>query len=265
MHGKALDPTAMKGVGSRVFRRSFFLETLWNYAKMQNVGFLLCIYPALERLYSDEQEKKQAIFRQLDQVNTHPCMGPLLVGLVARLERDLELSSVMPYRRRVMSALAAHGDRFFWTHLKPLAAVWGVFLAVLASGSVAGCLVLLGIYNVPQLVVRWRGFDRGWQAGLKILEALKSPEMNVAILGMRGLLSLGLGLVAGILILAATKAPSVSSSISAPSVLGLGLVAIAATAVVVLRRGISLSLVLYLAALAAATMFMWFDTGMAFG
>jgi mannose/fructose/N-acetylgalactosamine-specific phosphotransferase system component IID len=261
MHDKVLDSTVMKGVGRRVFRRSFFLETLWNYAKLQNVGFVLCIYPALERLYSDEQDRKQAIFRHLEQVNTHPCMGPLLVGLVARLERDLGSSTVIPYRRRIMSALAAHGDRFFWTHLKPLAAVWGVILVVLAFGSVAGSIVLLMVYNVPQFFIRARGFDRGWKEGLKILDVLKSPRITAAILGMRALFSLGLGLVAGILVLVAVKAPSVSSDMVVPPVLGLGLVAIAAAALVVLRRGISFTAILYLAALAAVSMFMWLDSG----
>jgi mannose/fructose/N-acetylgalactosamine-specific phosphotransferase system component IID len=265
MHDKVLDPTAMKGVSRQVFRRSFFLETLWNYAKMQNIGFVLCIYPALERLYSNDQDKKQAILRHLDQVNTHPCMGPLLVGLVTRLERDLESSTVIPYRRRIMSALAAHGDRFFWTHLKPLAAVWGVFLVVLTYGSVAGSVVLLTIYNVPQLFLRARGFERGWSDGLKILEVLKSPEMNAAILGMRAVLSLGLGLVAGIVVLAAVKVPSIATGTVIPLLLGLGLVVITVAALFVLRKGISLTAILYLAVIAAISMFMWFETGIASG
>jgi mannose/fructose/N-acetylgalactosamine-specific phosphotransferase system component IID len=265
MHEKGLDPTVMTGVGRRVFRRSFFFETLWNYAKMQNIGFVLCIYPALERLYSNEQDKKQAIFRHLDQVNTHPCMGPLLVGLVSRLEHDLESSTVIPYRRRIMSALAAHGDRFFWTHLKPLAAVWGVFLVVLAFGSIAGSIALLTIYNVPQLLVRAQGFDRGWQEGLKILEVLKSPEMNAAILGMRALLSLGLGLVAGMVVLTAAKAPSMSSDLMVWLSLGLGLVGIAAAALVAVRKGFPFTALLYLAALAAVSMFMLFDSGIILG
>jgi mannose/fructose/N-acetylgalactosamine-specific phosphotransferase system component IID len=261
MRKEVPDPARMNGVGSRVFRRSFFLETLWNYAKMQNVGFLLCIYPALERLYPDEQEKKQAVRRQLDQVNTHPCMGPLLVGLIVRLERDLEPSTVTSYRKRLMSALAAHGDRLFWTHLKPLAAVWGVFLAILVFGSVIGSLVLLAIYNLPQILVRALGFNRGWRDGLKILEVLKSPKMNAAILGMRGGISLGIGLVAGIVVLRATSVPLVPSGMAGPLILGSGLIVIAGAAVVLLRKGLSFSAILYPAVLAALLIFLWLGGG----
>lgn len=225
---------------------------------MQNLGFALCIYPALERLYPNEQGRKEAISRHLEQVNTHPCMGPLLVGLVTRVERDLEASAVIPYRRRIMSALAAHGDRFFWTHLKPLAAVWGMFLTIGAFGSVAGSVVLLAIYNLPQFLVRARGFDRGWKEGLQILEVLKSPEINAIILGMRALLALGLGLVAGIVVLTALKSPFVTSGMTIPSLLALGLIVVAGAALVVLKKKISFTALLYFAALAVVSIFMLF-------
>lgn len=228
---------------------------------MQNLGFVRCIFPAFERLYPDQQARRQAVARNLEQVNTHPCMGPLLVGLVTRLEHDLEASTVLPYRRRIMSALAAHGDRLFWTHLKPLAAVWGVLLSICAFGSIAGSLVLLAIYNVPQLFVRARGFDRGWKNGLQILEVLTSSEMNAAILAIRALLSLTLGLVAGMLILRGAGAPCAVSAPSIPVFLAGGLLLIACAGLLVLRKRISFGTLMYLAALAAISIFMLLDTG----
>jgi PTS system mannose-specific IID component len=263
MQEKALDPTVMKGVGRRVFRRSFFLETLWNYDKMQNLGFVLCIFPALERLYPDEQARKEAVSRHLEQVNTHPAMGPLLVGLVARLERDLESSTVLPYRRRIMSALAAHGDRLFWTHLKPLAAVWGVLLTVCAFGSVIGSVALLAVYNVPQLLVRARGFDRGWKEGLRILEVLTSSGINAVILGIRALLALALGIAAGLLVLKGAGAPSASPSAILPALLAVGLLLITSAGLFALRSRFSFAAFVYLAALVAISIFLLFDTGIA--
>jgi len=229
---------------------------------MQNVGFTLSIYPALERLYPGEQDRKQAVIRQLEQINTHPSMGPLLVGLVARLERDLEPSSAAAYRRRIMSALAAYGDRFFWTHLKPLAIVWGFFLAILFFGSTAGCVLLLVVYNVPQLIVRARGFDQGWTKGFRLLEQLKSPELSAAVLAMRALVALGLGLVAGAVVLVAMKLPVIGSGSMAPSLAGLVLIGIAGSSLVVLRQPVSFTALLYLATMAAVSIFMLVDAGM---
>ena len=155
----------MKGVNRRACVRSFFLETLWNYEKMQNLGFSFCIYPALERLYPDQNDRKGAVSRHLEAVNTHPSMAPLLAGLTARLEHDLEPATVIPYRKRVMSALAADGDRIFWTHVKPLAAVWASLVSFCLFGSALGSALLLVVYNVPHLVMRAGGFRWGWKDG----------------------------------------------------------------------------------------------------
>ncbi len=93
---------------------------------MQNIGFVFCIYPVLEMLYSDDLERKRAVVRNLQSVNTHPSLGPLLVGLTSRFERDFEPATAITYRKLVMVALAARGDHFFWGHLKPLASICGV-------------------------------------------------------------------------------------------------------------------------------------------
>ncbi len=55
MYDGKLHGTSMKGVNIQVFLRGFFLESLWNYEKMQNIGFVICIFPALRRLFRDER------------------------------------------------------------------------------------------------------------------------------------------------------------------------------------------------------------------
>jgi len=242
----------MKGVNRRAFRRSFFLETLWNYEKMQNLGFSFCIYPALERLYPDQNDRKGAVSRHLEAVNTHPSMGPLLAGLTARLEHDLEQTTVIPYRKRVMSALAAHGDRIFWTHVKPLAAVWASLVSFCFFGSALGCVILLVLYNVPQLVMRAGGFRWGWKDGLRVLQAFKSPRMEAAMLVMRGTTALGLGLLAGAVVLASSRSYGAAL---AQLTLATCLPVLTGIALLLLLRRVSLTAVIYLTALAAVTLF----------
>jgi PTS system mannose-specific IID component len=111
MQDSGPEPRVMKGVNRRAFVRSFFLETLWNYEKMQNMGFSFCIYPALERLYSDQNDRNGAVSRHLEAVNTHPSMAPLLAGLTARLEHDLEPATVIPIASE--SCRCTYGDRIF--------------------------------------------------------------------------------------------------------------------------------------------------------
>lgn len=252
----------MKGVNRRAFGRSFFLETLWNYEKMQNLGFSFCIYPALERLYPDQNDREAAVSRHLEAVNTHPSMAPLLAGLTARLEQDLEPATVIPYRKRVMSALAAHGDRIFWTHVKPLAAVWASLVSFCFFGSALGSAFLLVAYNVPHLVMRAGGFKWGWHKGLQVLQVFKSPRMDAAMLVMRVATALGLGLLAGAVVLASSR--SYDGTMAQLS-LAACLPVLAGIALLLLLRRVSLTAVIYLTTLAAVTLFVILHGGTSVG
>lgn len=256
------ESSIMKGINRRIFGRSFFLETLWNYEKMQNIGFLFCIYPALERLYPDSGQLKQAVSRHLGRVNTHPAMGPLLAGITARLEAEMEPSAVVSYRQLVMAALAAQGDRIFWSHLKPLAAVCGVLLTLGFFGSMIGSAVFLFLYNLPGLLVRTAGFHRGWSQGTQFLNLFKSPVLGAAVHGMRRALAFGLGLTAGLLIFLATGPQSPSGATLGRPILVTCLAVFFVTGVLLLRRETSPSAVIYLTAVVGALVILTLNTAM---
>lgn len=251
----------MRGVNRRVFWRSFFIETLWNYEKMQNVGFVFCLYPVLERLCTSERTRNEAAARHLEPVNTNPFLGPLLVGLTARLENDLEPSAVMVYRKRVMTTLAAQGDRIFWSHLRPLAAVCGSLTCLWFFGSIAGGLAFLILYNVPHLLIRTLGFTYGWKEGLPALSTFHTARVESAFTAIRLTLCLLLGLLAGSLLIAALKlsaGPAVSpGQLRAPLILAI----VALGGFLLLRRQARLTNVAYAAALAAAALLIVLGNG----
>jgi mannose/fructose/N-acetylgalactosamine-specific phosphotransferase system component IID len=204
------DPLEIERSNSRIFRRSFFLETVWNYERMQNIGFVFCIYPVLKMLYPDDLERREAAARNLQSVNTHPSLGPLLVGLTARFERDFEPSTAMTYRKLAMVALAARGDHFFWGHLKPLASICSVLTSLFFFGTFLGSAVLLLIYNIPNMWVRWIGFRQGWRNGLGIIEVLKSPRFDKATNIIRCAITFFAGLSSGLLLLYASGSGSIT-------------------------------------------------------
>lgn len=239
----------------RILWRSFFLETLWNFEKMQNVGFSFCIYPALTKLYPGEQERKQAVERHLETINTHPAMGPLLAGLTARLEHDLAPSSIIPYRKRVMSALAAQGDRIFWGHIRPLAAVVGVALSLCFPDSLVGSLALLIIYNLPHFGVRTLGFGKGWREGLAVLRLLSATRVETSIRLMRRVIALVLGMVTGTLVALAGQSGAAIHWDQIKADVAVCLFVLTTCAFVLLRKDVSLSILIYPATLAAMAVF----------
>lgn len=261
MQEKSLDRTAMKGVNGRVIARSFFLEALWNHKKMQNIGFVFCICPALRRLYPDKAELASALARHLEPVNTHPLMGPLLVGLTARLESELDPSAVMAYRNRVMSALAANGDHIFWSRVKPLSAIWGAMASLALFGTVAGCASLLMLYNVPGMAMRCRGFARGWNHGLGELRTLKSPFVERAMSGLRSVAIAGMGLSAGLCMSGAVQSGGSGGVVLSGVAVGFFFVLLAAVAFLLLHRNASLTALVYLLTVVAVLTLVFMNAG----
>ncbi len=199
------DPADMEGVSRKVFWRSFLLESIWNYEKLQNIGFLYSLYPALDKLLPDSTAKENAVKRHLETVNTHPAMSPLLAGVTARLECEFDDSHIMVYRKRIMATLAAHGDRFFWGHLRPFASIVGVFAGFLTAIPLISAILFLLIYNVPQLTLRYLGFERGWTQGVQTVQLLKSWKLETAVIGLEAFSAFSLGCLAGTCILLSAK------------------------------------------------------------
>jgi mannose/fructose/N-acetylgalactosamine-specific phosphotransferase system component IID len=250
----------MKGVNARVFLRSFFLETLWNYEKMQNIGFVFCILPALSRLFPDVSQRDAAVRRSLEPLNTHPSMGPLLAGLTARLEHDLDAATVLTYRKRLMSTLAAHGDHIFWGHIKPLAAIFGVILTLFFYGSVAGSLALLIIYNVPNLFARSRGFHKGWKDWLKVLQILHSQAVERALVVAKLVLAASLGIGAGLVFLSALKVGQLGAGELGPWIHGTLLIIGGGSGFLLLKRQVPLAVVVYVIPMALLLAFILLET-----
>ncbi|MFH1117232.1 MAG: PTS system mannose/fructose/sorbose family transporter subunit IID [Pseudomonadota bacterium] len=254
----------MKGLNRQVFMRSFFLETLWNYENMQSIGFLFCLYPVLKRLYPEREEFRSAVSRQLKRVNTHPAMGPLLAGITARLEWEMEPSDVMVYRKRAMTALAGLGDHIFWARLKPLAAVCGVVLSLVFLGSMIGSAAALAVYNVPNFLARFLGFSKGWSDGLDFFRNLGSVRMDVFIPRLREATAAGLGVAAGMLTAYAMKSPEPAGQHTSGPAVGIALLLLSGIGAVLLKKNFSMIVVVYVLGLAAVLTFVLMETGILF-
>jgi mannose/fructose/N-acetylgalactosamine-specific phosphotransferase system component IID len=262
MEKRPSEPLRMNDVNRQVFGRSFFLETLWNDEKMQSAGFLFCLFPALRRIYPNESDLKSALARHAVLVNTHPVMAPLLVGITARLERDGDRATVVKVRHTVMTTLAAFGDRVFWSHLRPLASVIGVVTALVMFWSPLSSVLFLVTFNVPSLVMRGRGFQRGWREGLGILGSLRSPMVNLSCAVMRAAICLGLGLAAGLLVCAAGTLSTSAGSGTGRWILLSCLAASCGAGLLALRRKTHPSLVLYMTAIAGVLLLIVCNTAL---
>ncbi len=179
----AAAPEVARRIGTgtllRVLWRSFFFQSATNYERMQNVGFAYCMLPALTQLYQGPA-LQAAMARHLEFFNTHPYMADALLGATVRLEEEVaagqaSAATVQSFKRCTMGPMAALGDSFFWSSLKPFGAAWAI--AGVLTGIAWAPLAFLVLYNMFHLTIRIYGIFAGYRYGQRVVEQLNRFEL----------------------------------------------------------------------------------------
>jgi len=246
---KFSDGPGLAGESSRALRavdlgemlyRSFFLQTLWNYQRMQNLGWMFSLWPALRRLYPDPKERIRAAMDHLEYFNTHPYFANLILGVVARLEEEqvqsgnVQSGNVLAAKNFMSGPLAALGDTLFWAVLRPLAgvvagAVGWVFFE--QSWWVSPVLFLI-FFNAVHLPARAAGLWAGYRWKAQVVSTLM--RLNIQkIVGYANFL----GVVMATAALAHVWLFMGEGQIAAALIAGVGVLAV--------RRNMSVSYVFY--------------------
>ena len=187
----------------RVFLRSFFLQSVWNYQSLISVGFAYALIPVLNRLYDDEESKIKFLRRHLNFFNAHPYFASFALGAVIRVEQDIaegkgDPEQVPKLKNAIIGPLGALGDQMFWGTIKPAAVLLGV-IAVLLTRDVNSFLYififLLLVYNVPHLYIRYYGIREGYRQGFTVYKLLSAQRYKKYINFYIGLGAMGLGFV----------------------------------------------------------------------
>ncbi|AMV72560.1 Mannose permease IID component [Desulfuromonas sp. DDH964] len=179
-----------------VMLRSFLLQASWNFERMQNLGVIFTLAPALRLLFRGEA-LVQAYQRHLVYFNTHPYFAGPVFGATLALEEDAGRGGaaspgVAEFKGMIMAPYAAIGDALFWGGLRPLAAGVALFIAV--KGSLWAPLVFLILFNLPHLGLRCLGLVQGYRLGMGLVAfiqrfqlpdlAVRCKEATVVLLGV---------------------------------------------------------------------------------
>lgn len=180
----------------KIFFRNFFVQSAWNFEKMQNLGFAYCIIPALKKIYGNESgELQSAVKRHLQFFNTHPYLTAPILGATIRLEENYKatgsgVETINSFKNSLMGICGGVGDTFFWGAVRPTSALLGVLLAVIFHteakyGEVwynnlnylapVGCFVL---YNAVHISFRATTFFLGYSEGISIMKILKKIDLT---------------------------------------------------------------------------------------
>jgi PTS system mannose-specific IID component len=230
---------------ARVFFRSLFLQATWNRRGMQNLGFAFAIEPALRALYPDPARHEEALRRHLGFFNCHPYMAAAILGGAIHHEERVA-AGVEPaeapqsFKQTLQGPLAAIGDGFFWTALRPFFGALGA-VGALAFGLPAVWATLI-VYNVIHLTLRIALFRAGYRRGDALVPLLARLSLPLVADRLRTAGALLAGVAAGMIVFKGTMAMGALGGLVAAAAAVLGYAALA--------RGMRLFPTLYVAAAA---------------
>lgn len=144
-----------------------FLQTSWNFERLQNIGFLSSIIHILKRIYKkNKQDFLLAIKRHIGFFNTHIFFSTAVLGVIIKLEEEinnenteLKEKEIENIKVGIMGPLAAIGDSLFWSGIKPMALLIGVGAIWLYNYDirifVIGSLISILVYNIPRVLIKY--------------------------------------------------------------------------------------------------------------
>lgn len=159
----------MNKIYYKMFIKAFFIQSLWNFERLQNIGFLFVMKPYLDKIYTDKNERRRAFLRHISFFNTHPYMANAIVAITSNMEKRISTGEMPPesvnqIKSSMSGSLAAIGDSFFWGTLRPFLSFICVFLIILfarvlpsdfASYSVFVPVFFLFSYNIVHIPFRY--------------------------------------------------------------------------------------------------------------
>ena len=161
----------------KVFLHAITMEHTWNYERMMNDGYLYSMLPALQKIYTNPEDLKEACKRHLEFFNTTPQLATLILGISAAMEEsnannpNFDTESINSVKVSLMGPLAGIGDSFIWGTLRIIAT--GVGLSLANQGNILGPILFLLIFNIPAQGLRYYLMNAGYKLGSGFLAKIQ--------------------------------------------------------------------------------------------
>lgn len=151
--------------------RSLFLQASFNYERMQAAGWLYGILPGLKKIHTDKDDLSKSMKHNLEFFNTHPFLVTFVMGIILSLEQQkADTNTIRAVRVAAMGPLGGIGDAIFWFTLVPITA--GITANMAISGSLAGPILFLLIFNAVQFGIRYWLMHWSYNLGSKAIDIL---------------------------------------------------------------------------------------------
>ena len=176
-----------------IFLRTFFLQALWNFERLQNIGFLYILYPVFKSLYKDKEKRKQALLRHIGFFNTNPYMVNIIIAMVINSENNIASGQEQNIKKPEMiksvmaGPTAAIGDYFFWGTWRPFVSFISILMIILSMNMfsinflwIAPVLFIL-VYNIVHLAFRYWSLIVSFRLNEKMIKLISKLEIKFIV------------------------------------------------------------------------------------
>lgn len=176
-----------------IFLRTFFLQALWNFERLQNIGFLYILYPVFKSLYKDKEKRKEALLRHIGFFNTNPYMVNIIIAMVINSENNIasgqEQNTKKPEMIKSVMAgpTAAIGDYFFWGTWRPFVSFISILMIILSMNMFninflwIAPVVFIVVYNIVHLAFRYWSLIISFRLNDKMIKLISKLEIKFIV------------------------------------------------------------------------------------
>lgn len=160
--------------------RAYFLQNGFNYGNYQGLGYANMMYPALKKMYKDDDNKLQeALKENIEFFNTNIHLVPFITSLhLVMLENETPSKEIRSIKMALMGPLAGIGDSLAQFCLAPLFATIGASLA--SDGMLFGPILFFVAMNSILLIVKLLTGIWGYKLGTNIIATLSEKMEQIS-------------------------------------------------------------------------------------
>ena len=191
----------------------FFIQSGYNYERLQATGFAQAMTPAIRRLYHTPEDIKAALKRHLVFFNTEPQWGAVIPGIVLAMEEErangaeIDDDAINSVKTGLMGPLAGIGDTLDQGTITPILLALGIGIAGVtvtggqavlgATGNPLGAILYIILESVIIIAVSYFLFTQGYYRGRTfVTDVLRSGLMDKIVVGATVLGNMVLGALA---------------------------------------------------------------------
>lgn len=160
--------------------RSYYLQNAQNYGNMQGTGVLNSMWPALHKIYAnDEEEFKRVAVSNLEFYNTNPQPYPFVSSIMlAMYDSGQNEDDVRAVKMALMGPLAGIGDALSQFALAPLFST--IFASLTLQGVIYAPLMFIITLVAITFGVRSLMGYLGYKVGTTIIDTLSDKMAAIA-------------------------------------------------------------------------------------